>query len=271
MLGLALMFPAYFVLTSSLASSQDLPIDRSLIVIGLITAAVFGGIPVLMMLIGRVRWSSGFALRRPAIGAVLGALVLGVVLWPFAHEIFLFSKLIGLSVLGKEQMAEAETLIQKLQSAPLWLVLVCLGLAPAVFEELCFRGFLFSALRTRLEADRTVIVSSLMFGLFHEIFMPGRLLTSTFLGGVLGWVRVRSRSVFPGMFLHATHNGLLLAMAHYRRELNALEWLPKDQEHLPILWLFGAAVGALIASALVVLSTSRPKVRPVLRETRTAG
>jgi len=255
MLGLALMFPAYFVLASSLARSQELPMDRRLIAIGLITAAVFGGIPILIMLLGRVRWSSGFALRRPALGAALGALLLGLVLWPLTHELYLFSKWLGISMLGSEQVAEAEVMIRSMQSVPLWLVIACMGLVPAIFEELCFRGFLFTALRTRLDDDRTVLVSSVLFGLFHEVFIPGRFLTSTFLGGVLGWVRLRSRSVFPAMLLHATLNSLLLTMAHYREAIIARGWNLEDARHLPAPWLVGAAIGIVVAIALLKAST----------------
>jgi sodium transport system permease protein len=255
MLGLALMFPAYFVLASGLVRSHDLPMERRLIVIGLITAVVFGGIPIVITLFGRVRWSSGLALRRPVLGALVGAFLLGLVLWPIAHEIYLLSKWLGLSVLGKEQVAQAEAMIQQMRAAPLWLVLITMGLIPAVFEELCFRGFLFGALRTKLDDDRTVIASSLLFGLFHEVLMPGRLLVSTFLGGVLGWVRLRSRSVIPGMLLHATHNCLLLTMAHYSEYLVAHDWNIEQQEHLPGTWLAGAVIGIVLAGGLLLAST----------------
>ena len=257
MLGLALMFPAYFVLASGLGRSRELPIDRQLIVIALITAAVFGGIPIAIMMFGRVRWSSGFALRRAAFGALLAAGMLGLALWPVAHEVYLLSKWLGLSVLGKEQFAEAETMLARLRSAPLWLILVSMGLVPAIFEELCFRGFLFGALRTKLADDRTVIASSLLFGLFHEVFMPGRLLVSTFLGGVLGWVRLRTGSILPGMLLHATHNCLLLTIARYPNEIAARVRSFEEQEHLPALWLAVAAIGIVLAGGLLVASTRR--------------
>jgi ABC-2 type transport system permease protein/sodium transport system permease protein len=259
MFGLALMFPSYFVLASGLGRSRELPMDRRLMAIGLITAIVFGGIPIVISLFGRVRWSSGLGLNRPTFGALVASLLLGCALWPMAHELFLFSKWLGLSVLGKEQIHQAELMIQQMGKAPLTLILISMGFIPAIFEELCFRGFLFSALRTKLADDRTVITSSLLFGLFHEILFPGRLLVSTFLGGVLGWVRLRSASAIPGMLLHATHNCLLLTMAHYRKELIALEWAADDRQHLPATWLAGATLGIVLAGALLVWSTRQAK------------
>jgi ABC-2 type transport system permease protein/sodium transport system permease protein len=270
MLGLALMFPAYFVLASGLARSNDLPMERRLMVIGAITAAVFGGIPLVITMFGRVRWSSGLAMRRPAIGALFAAVLFGVALWPIAHEIMLFSKWLGLSMLGKEQLAQAETMLKQMRTAPLWLVLCTMALVPAVFEELCFRGFLFGALRTKLGDDRTVIASSLLFGVFHEVLMPGRLLVSTFLGGVLGWVRLRSGSLLPGILLHATHNGLILTAAHYHEELSKLWWAPEGEEHFPAIWIAGAVVGVAVASGLLMLSTQE-NTQADLNETHATG
>jgi ABC-2 type transport system permease protein/sodium transport system permease protein len=180
-----------------------------------------------------------------------------------AHEVYLLSRWLGLSVLGSEQMAAAEAMLARLQTVPLWFVVVTLGLVPAIFEELCFRGFLFGALRTRLADDRTVIVSALVFGLFHEVLFPGRLLASTFLGGVLGWVRLRTGSILPGILLHAVHNGLLLTLAHHRHELVERRWGVAEREHLPVLWLTAAALGIALAVALIVATTRAKNSRVV--------
>ncbi len=256
MLGLALMFAAYFVLASGLARSRELPMDRRLVVIALITAAVFGGIPIALSMFGRVSAASGLAVRRPAVGALLGAILLGLVLWPASHEAYLFSKWLGLSVLGKEQIAATEVMLSQMKMAPLWLLLVTMALVPAVFEELCFRGFLFGALRTKLADDRTVIASAVLFGLFHEVLIPGRLLVSTLLGLILGWVRLRTRSILPCVALHATYNGVLMTIAHYSDQIRA-RWDVAEQAHLPPMWLAISAIGIILATAMIVASTGR--------------
>jgi sodium transport system permease protein len=260
MLGLALMFPVYFVLANGLARSRDMAMDRRLVVIALITSLVFGGIPILVTLLARVRWSSGFALRGPAVGTLVGALLFGAALWPIAHEMYLLSKWIGLSVLGKDQKAAAETMLAQLRTVPIWLIILSMGVIPAVFEELCFRGFLFGALRTKFGGAGTVAASSILFGVFHEILIPGRLLVSTFLGVVLGWLRLRSNSILPGILLHATHNSLLLTIAHYRDEIIARGWDVQDQLHLPGEWIAGAAVGVVLGIGAIVASTQRSDV-----------
>jgi ABC-2 type transport system permease protein/sodium transport system permease protein len=267
MLGLALMFPCYFVMANSLALWRDLPMDRRLVISGLITAVVFGGIPGLIAFFGRVSYSSGLGWRRPSVLQLLAAALLGLVLWPAAHEIYLLSNWLGLSILGSEQIAAAQSMIGQFQAVPLWLLLITLAVAPAVFEELCFRGFLFSSLRTRIADDWTVIASAFLFGLFHEILIPGRFLPSTFLGLVLGWVRLRTASVIPGMVLHALHNGLLLSIVYYRHELAARGWGVEEQQHLPAEWHAAAAFGIVLAIVVLMVSTRASRAQETaLRE-----
>ena len=158
-------------------------------------------------------------LRRPGFVPLLGAAILGVALWPAAHETYLLSEWLGLTTLSAKQIAAAKVMLDQFQTVPLWIIIVTLAIVPAIFEELCFRGFIFGALRTRLSGTYTVVASALLFGVFHEILSSGRLLPSTFLGLVLGWVRLRTRSVLPGMLLHALNNGLLLAVGYYQDEL----------------------------------------------------
>ncbi|HEX4415232.1 MAG TPA: ABC transporter permease subunit/CPBP intramembrane protease [Lacipirellulaceae bacterium] len=257
MLGLALMFPAYFVLANDLAGSPELSMAHRLVVCGLITAAVFAGIPIAVATIARVRWSSGLGLQKANIGAFLVAVVLGVSLWPIAHEIFLISESLGLSSLGSKQIAAAEAMLAQFKNVPLSTILITLAIIPAVCEELCFRGFVFGGLRTRLNGGWAIVISAILFGVFHEVLFPGRLLASMFLGLVLGFVRLRSGSVLPGMLLHSTHNGLLLTLSYYRDELIARGWGMQDEKQLPISWHLAALVGVFVGMILLAATTQR--------------
>jgi sodium transport system permease protein len=251
------VFPCSFVLAGSLARSPELPMSRKLEVNALITIIVFGGIPVLLAMFGRVRTSSGLGLRRAGPGVILAAAILGIALWPAAHEIFLLSERFGLAALGSKQAEQVEAILEQLKTQPYWLIVTTLALVPAIFEEVCFRGFLFGALRTRLTGPMAVVASALLFGLFHEILspLPGRLLPSAFLGLVLGWVRLRSRSILPGMVLHALNNGLLLSVIYFRDELLARGWGIEQQQHLPITWDLLALVGIAVGAVLLVATT----------------
>jgi sodium transport system permease protein len=261
MFGLALMFPAYFVLANSLLRSPELAMGQRLIVNALVTVAVFGGIPVVMAMLGRVRWSSGLGWRPAGLGSIAAAVVLGISLWPVAHEIFLISEWLGLSNLGDKQIKAAQTMLNQFHAVPLPLILMTMAVVPAICEELCFRGFVFGALRTRLSGTWAIVCSALLFGIFHEVLFPGRLLASMFLGLALGYVRYRSGSVLPGMLLHAAHNGLLLTVSCYRDELIARGWGIEEEMHLPPTWQLAGVMGIGIGLALLIIST-RATVRP---------
>jgi sodium transport system permease protein len=260
MLCLALMFPCYFVLANGMARSQDLSMDTRLIVGALITAAVFGGIPIATAWFGSVRWSTGLGLRTPNTVELLAAAILGLALWPGAHEITLLAERLGLLTLSSEKISLVEDLVKRFQAVPLWLILLTLALAPAVFEELCFRGFLFGALRTRLTGGWTVIATAILFGVFHEILFPGKLLPSTFLGLVLGWVRLRTGSVLPGILLHALHNATVFSILYYRDELLAHGWGVEEEQHLPMSWHAAAAMCIVVAIVLLRTTTNRRSI-----------
>lgn len=75
-------------------------------------------------------------------------------------------------------------------------------------EEVFFRGFLLTGLRKRLNAHLALIVSAAIFAVFH--FDPGLYIPIFALGLVLGWVYLRTGSIWPSIFVHTAHNSLAL-------------------------------------------------------------
>jgi membrane protease YdiL (CAAX protease family) len=82
-------------------------------------------------------------------------------------------------------------------------------LAPAV-EELTFRGVGISLLRP-YGAGVAIVVSGILFGLVHGLLVAFPVLAA--FGFVVGWLRLRTDSVYPPMLLHATFNGVALIAA----------------------------------------------------------
>lgn len=89
---------------------------------------------------------------------------------------------------------------------PLALLVVCV--APFV-EELVFRGVLLSGLASRMHIGWAMLASAIVFGCVHLpdfkfawYPVPALIL----LGLALAWLRVRTRSLWPSITLHATNN-----------------------------------------------------------------
>ncbi|HJN08269.1 MAG TPA: ABC transporter permease subunit/CPBP intramembrane protease [Pirellulaceae bacterium] len=260
---LALLFPANFLVSNSLRTYSEVSMTLWLALASVALIVLFVGLPMLFAFAQKVRIRSGFQLSPAAILAFLGAIVLGVSIWPFAHEIFLIQKVLGLSSLGEEQIAAAQVQIERLRQVPLIIMLLTLAVIPAVCEEFFFRGYLFSALRQTMRPWKTVVVSAMLFGAFHVVTTNAlsveRFVPSTIMGLVLGWICLRGGSVLPGMLLHTCHNGLLLTILYYRDELAARGWGIQETDHMPPAWLATAAVVAVGSVALVWLATKKDK------------
>jgi sodium transport system permease protein len=91
-------------------------------------------------------------------------------------------------------------------NAPLWQVLAVIALAPAVCEELAFRGFILSGLRRSGHPLAAVLLSSALFGLAHGILQQS--IGAAVIGIVIGYLAIKSGSLLPGVVYHAIHNGL---------------------------------------------------------------
>jgi membrane protease YdiL (CAAX protease family) len=86
---------------------------------------------------------------------------------------------------------------------------VVAGVAPIV-EETTFRGLGFSLLR-RFGLWIAVLGVGVAFGLAHGLVngLPELVL----FGSALAWLRARVESVYPGMLVHGTFNGISLVAA----------------------------------------------------------
>jgi ABC-2 type transport system permease protein/sodium transport system permease protein len=257
----ALMFPTAFVLVYLVGVWLDVPPTVGVGVQAGTAIVLFGVFPLMASALGRVRLSSGLRLHRAPWPTYLGAIVLGLSLWPFAIRLLQAMRGPGSLVWGPEHEQMIEGLVAQWRGlSPVWTVLA-LAVVPAFFEELFFRGYLFSALRARNGPATTILVSAVLFGLFHSFVLFGQAVTSTLLGLVLGWVAWTSRSVIPGMVIHACHNGLVLLALHYHEEIGRLGWFGPNAADLPAEWLAGAAVAAGVGALLVWLAPR--KAEPV--------
>ena len=98
------------------------------------------------------------------------------------------------------------------------------GVAP-VAEELLFRGFALTAWRRLVGVQGAIVRSSIVFVLAHVLFLSGDTFGETIrvalvaglvripVAFMLGWLFVRTGSVWSSIGLHAAFNGILIAFA----------------------------------------------------------
>ncbi len=92
-----------------------------------------------------------------------------------------------------------------------WVVLyLWIAVAPAIMEELLFRGVMMGAYRGVMGPGLALMVTSLMFMGLHA--MPIVFPVLLVVGLVLGYLRLRSGSVYPCILLHFVHNAVVVTL-----------------------------------------------------------
>ncbi len=152
----------------------------------------------------RVDWSvlglRGFAGR---------ALGLGCALMGLSYAFNLLYSLF-LAIFSLRMQTDLVPLFSRISSPALFLVGGAL-VAPFV-EELFFRGFLFAGLRQKYGWRKAALISSALFALGH--LQPTAMLPIFILGCIFAYLYERSRSIWPGILMHASSTALALGAAY---------------------------------------------------------
>ena len=77
---------------------------------------------------------------------------------------------------------------------------------PGIVEEIAFRGVIQSVLERTVNARDAWLIQAALFSVLH--LSPMMFPSHFVMGLVFGYVRLRTRSLYPGMVLHASWNAL---------------------------------------------------------------
>lgn len=90
-------------------------------------------------------------------------------------------------------------------------------IAPIV-EESIFRGLILHGLRRNYNAFTAVVISALLFALFH--LNPWQFPATFVLGLLLGWLMIRTRNILLAIIGHSINNSLVLLTLTYWQKIN---------------------------------------------------
>jgi uncharacterized protein len=122
-----------------------------------------------------------------------------------------------------------------------------------VIEELIFRGIILHGFRKNYHAATAVIISALLFSLFH--LNPWQMPATFLLGLLLGWIMIRTRNILLAIIGHAINNLLVLLTVTFWSEINTHAiYLMNAGDKLKL----GALV-ALLSLILIYFATLFPK------------
>lgn len=207
-----------------------------------------------------------FLLNRPAVFDIIEAVILVIALMPI---ISLLSMIMLLFF--PNNATEALTVAY---ASPLLLSIISICVMPAVFEELVFRGIIFSGLKN-VSLKKACIMGGLLFAAAH--FDPQQVLYTFLIGSLFCYMAYRTRSIFPGIVSHFTINFSQLMMS--RIALAATDAAAADiTVEQAIGQLFGSYFVLSLASVPIIIyilslmgrknGRGRPLISPLLSDGR---
>lgn len=119
----------------------------------------------------------------------------------------------------------------------IWFGLLNIALIPAICEEILFRGYVFRSFEKSWNPIAAVIVSGLIFGLFH--IQLGNVFPLATLGIILALMTWLSGTIWPAIIAHFINNGAAVLVGSHYPELLFEEM---TAESLPPLWLLGISI-----------------------------
>jgi membrane protease YdiL (CAAX protease family) len=177
---------------------------------------LLAGPALLMAWLAKFKWVETFSWRKPTITLMIAAILLGVGLSPWMQ----------LLQMGQEklwppnheyQQSLLQMLLPSIERFPLLMPLL-IGILAGTCEEILFRGPIQKGLLRRLPVWPAIVITALLFAAAHlDLYgLPIR----TLLGVILGWMVVRTGTIFPAMATHAAFDitqllHLSYAVQHY--------------------------------------------------------
>ena len=208
----------------------------------LLQILVVAGTPLLVVRITGLKLQNIFKLRLISSSHFFFAILLGVFIIPWLEETLHFQSQYSEKVFLYEQLTQ-----KWIQSSSGWnLVWILLSMAviPSVCEELFFRGLILNLLVRSGNYTLAIIISSLMFGIFHRNLVL--ILPATLAGVLLAVLVTRSGSLLTAMASHFMVNATTILALHFGIAA-VFPWLGKTL-HVPlhILIFSGLAILFLI-------------------------
>lgn len=117
-----------------------------------------------------------------------------------------------LEISGITSMSDSfEEISEEIYSVSVWVQILCVGLAAPVVEELIFRGMGYGRLRRVMGIVPAVIISSLVFGLYHGNLVQA--VYAFFLGIMMALVYEHFDGLIPAIWFHIAANLMSIALS----------------------------------------------------------
>ena len=167
--------------------------------------------------------------------------------------------------MSPSMLAGLEGMEKMFVDAPWGWLLLAFAVVPAVFEELAFRGFMLSGLRSETKDWTAIFITAAFFGITHGILQQS--LNAGMVGVLLGYVAVRTNSIIPTMIIHFLHNGLLVVVGKFSAILEWQQTLQVKYDDVDVYSPLVTVVGTVITLALLFMLHRLTVAKPSTTDT----
>jgi len=121
--------------------------------------------------------------------------------------IIIFMELLG----GTTENTKTESLQNNMGIWSILIAFVSAAIISPIYEEIFYRGFLYRWFRVKWGVPAGILLSSFVFMLVH--IPTYNTLPINFLSGVIfSWTYEKTKSIYPGMIIHAVFNGIAVVL-----------------------------------------------------------
>ena len=143
-----------------------------------------------------------FPFHRPTFVKTVGT----VLMWIGTLLITMIPTSILLYVFPEQMSGATESVSELSGGLPFGIAFLLICVTPAIFEEMAFRGGLFSCFRGFRSPWPAILISAVVFGIFHGSFW--RFVPTAMLGIAMGYLLAETDNMFYNMLFHLINNAL---------------------------------------------------------------
>ena len=175
---------------------------------------LIGSPAVLFAALGPYKLRPTLALRRPSGRAISAAILIAMGGLPIG---WFLTWLQGFVLqVPDELLAGLQGLLTADGPGRLVWLLFLVAVTPAICEELLFRGVLLQSLSRELPMVRAVLISAVVFGMFHLSFQTAiRFFPTLWIGLLIGYVVWNTQSILAGMLMHVLNNAVAVLLVSF--------------------------------------------------------
>ena len=165
---------------------------------------------LIYFIVEKVKKSSIFkeADIKPATGKQIGLSVVGAL-----GAMFFMNFMLTILPIPQDLLGDLTSGVSKLTTYPFWQAILANALLIPIMEEVLFRGYIISRLEKAMPSIVAALISSVVFGICHGGLVWA--IWAFLLGMFICVVRIKSRSIVPGIIIHIIMNTYAMVVSYF--------------------------------------------------------